>query len=80
MDVINLSLGNEVNSPDSPMTEAVNRAVELGVPVVVANGNSGPDLWTVGSPATAEKAMSVGAYAPVQHQPYIELANSYRIV
>lgn len=79
MDVINLSLGNEVNSPDSPMTEAVNRAVELGVPVVVANGNSGPDLWTVGSPATAEKAMSVGAYAPVQHQPYIELANSYRI-
>nr|WP_289037726.1 S8 family serine peptidase [uncultured Allobacillus sp.] len=79
MDVVNLSLGNEVNSPDSPMTEAVNRAVELGVSVVVANGNSGPDLWTVGSPATAEKAVSVGAYAPVQYQPYIELPNSHRI-
>ncbi|WP_188207608.1 S8 family serine peptidase [Alkalibacillus aidingensis] len=61
MDIINLSLGVDVNSPDYPMAEAVNQAFDLGVSVVVANGNSGPNDWTVSSPATAEKAISVGA-------------------
>ena len=79
MDIINLSLGNEVNSPDSPLTEAVNEAVSLGISVVVANGNSGPDHWTVGSPATAEKAISVGAYAPEISRPFIELPGQERI-
>ena len=63
MDVINLSLGNDVNGPDWPTTHAVNRAVELGVTVIVAAGNSGPDAWTVGSPATSSKAITVGASA-----------------
>jgi minor extracellular serine protease Vpr len=61
VDVINLSLGNQVNGPDYPTSVAVNRAIEQGIPVVVANGNSGPERWTVGSPATAEHALSVGA-------------------
>nr|WP_279401954.1 S8 family serine peptidase [Piscibacillus salipiscarius] len=61
MEIINMSLGSETNSPDDPMTRAVNKAVELGKIVVVANGNSGPEDWTVGSPATSEKAISVGA-------------------
>ncbi|WP_067728522.1 S8 family serine peptidase [Oceanobacillus damuensis] len=61
VDVINLSLGNNVNIPDYPTSIAVNRASNLGIPVVIANGNSGPDDWTVGSPATADKALSVGA-------------------
>src|SRR5699024_6464680 len=39
MDVINLSLGNNVNGPDYPTSMAVNRAVELGASVVTANGN-----------------------------------------
>lgn len=61
VDIINLSLGNNVNVPDYPTSQAVNRAAELGIFVVIANGNSGPDAWTVGSPATANKAFSVGA-------------------
>ncbi|MGP4072318.1 S8 family peptidase [Piscibacillus sp. B03] len=61
MDIINMSLGSETNSPDDPMTRAVNKAVDLGKILVVANGNSGPEDWTVGSPATSEKAISVGA-------------------
>lgn len=61
VDVINLSLGNNVNVPDYPTSLAVNRASEMGIPVVIANGNSGPGNWTVGSPATATKALSVGA-------------------
>ncbi|RWZ58980.1 peptidase [Halobacillus fulvus] len=63
MDIINLSLGNAVNGPDWPTTHAVNKAIELGTTVVVAAGNSGPDNWTVGSPATSSGAITVGAAA-----------------
>src|SRR5690625_456347 len=42
VDVMNLSLGNIVNGPDYPTSAAVNRAVELGMIVVIANGNNGP--------------------------------------
>lgn len=64
IDVVNLSLGNAVNGPDYPTSMAVNRAVDLGVAVVIANGNNGPDLWSIGAPATATKALSVGATTP----------------
>lgn len=40
VDIINLSLGNDVNVPDYPTSIAVNRASELGIIVVIANGNS----------------------------------------
>ncbi|ARI76073.1 S8 family serine peptidase [Halobacillus mangrovi] len=61
VDVINLSLGNDVNGPDWPTSHAVNKAIELGTTVVVAAGNSGPQPWTVGSPATSTNAITVGA-------------------
>lgn len=70
-DIINLSLGNTVNGPDFPTSVAVNRAVDLGVPVVIANGNNGPDNWTIGSPATAANALSVGATSTPQTVPYL---------
>ncbi|WP_440897935.1 S8 family serine peptidase [Amphibacillus sp. Q70] len=68
MDIINLSLGNHVNGPDYPTSVAVDRAIDQGVSIVIANGNEGPDDWTVGSPATATDAISVGAST----QPYQE--------
>lgn len=61
MDILNLSLGNSINGPDFPTTLAVNKAVDLGLAVVIANGNDGPAEWTVGSPATSHQALSVGA-------------------
>ena len=64
VDVLNLSLGNNVNGPDLPISLALNKAVDLGIVAVTSNGNSGPDVWTVGSPGTAEKAISVGASTP----------------
>lgn len=62
MEVLNLSLGNTVNGPDYPTSKAVSKASDKGVAIVVANGNAGPDRWSVGAPATSPKAFSVGAY------------------
>ncbi|GAA0468702.1 S8 family serine peptidase [Alkalibacillus silvisoli] len=73
MDIINLSLGADVNSPDYPMAEAVNQAFDLGALIVAANGNSGPEDWTVAAPATAEKAISVGAAYTEVEQPFFEV-------
>ena len=65
MDVINLSLGSDVEKdPNSPDAMAVNNAVLSGVVAVVANGNaadSGPYYYSMGSPAGAQLAISVGA-------------------
>lgn len=69
--IINLSLGNSVNGADYPTSRAVNKAVEMGVIVVAANGNDGPENWSMGSPATAKTALSVGAYEPETIEPYI---------
>ncbi|SES11128.1 minor extracellular serine protease Vpr [Gracilibacillus ureilyticus] len=71
MDVLNLSLGNTINGPDWPTSVAVNRAAEHGVTVVIAGGNTGPEPWTIGSPATAESVISVGASTPPIEQPYL---------
>lgn len=68
VDVLNLSLGNNLNIPDFPTTTALNKAVEQGITVVVANGNSGPNFWTVGSPAVSSQAISVGAVSEFEKQ------------
>jgi minor extracellular serine protease Vpr len=63
MDVINISLGSPV-APlpgNDPEVAAVETASALGVMVVVAAGNNGPDPATISSPATAPSAISVGA-------------------
>lgn len=72
VDVLNLSLGNNVNGPDLPISMALNKAVEKGVTAVTSSGNAGPNIWTVGSPGTASKAISVGASTPTLKVPYIK--------
>ncbi|MFA9560175.1 S8 family serine peptidase [Evansella sp. AB-rgal1] len=71
VDILNLSLGNTVNGPDWPTSVALDKAVEKGVIAVTSNGNSGPNLWTVGSPGTSSKAISVGASTPPMRVPYL---------
>lgn len=71
VDVINLSLGNTVNGPDYPTSKAVNEAASRGIAVIVANGNDGPENWTVGAPATASASLSVGAYQQEGNAPYL---------
>ncbi|MBU8905881.1 S8 family serine peptidase [Desertibacillus haloalkaliphilus] len=70
-DIINLSLGNNVNGPDWPTSLALDKAVEHGVVAVTSNGNSGPNMWTVGSPGTSKHAISVGASSPPLKKPYL---------
>lgn len=72
MDVINLSLGDPTNSSDDAAAIAINNAIDGGVVAVVANGNDGPEDWSVGSPATSLKAISVGASNPPIEVPVID--------
>jgi len=58
-DIINISLG--VNKTDTEIDSAVNTAVDAGIVVVAAAGNSGPDSNTIGSPASNPNAITVGA-------------------
>ncbi|MEA3321265.1 MAG: S8 family serine peptidase [Bacillota bacterium] len=71
VDVLNLSLGNTINGPDWPTSLALNKAVEHGVVAVTSSGNSGPNLWTIGSPGTSSEAISVGASTPPLHIPHL---------
>ena len=76
VDVVNLSLGNDINGPDLPISLALNRAVDKGIVAVAASGNSGPNVWTVGSPGTASKAISVGASTPTMEIPSLLVEGS----
>ena len=59
VDIINISLG--VNMTHNKIDEAVNNAINQGIVVVAAAGNSGPDKSTIGSPAKNPNAITVGA-------------------
>ncbi|MBR9659401.1 S8 family peptidase [Bacillus cereus] len=60
-DVLNLSLGQDLNVPDQPVTLTLERAAKLGVTAVVSNGNDGPKPWSVDAPGNASSVISVGA-------------------
>lgn len=59
-DLISMSLGGPV-AEDDPIVTAVNDAIDGGTHVVVAGGNAGPDMGTIGSPGVVEDAITVGA-------------------
>ncbi|MEB3806666.1 MAG: S8 family serine peptidase, partial [Desulfurococcales archaeon] len=61
-DIISMSLGADIPSDGTdPLSLAVDYASSLGVTVVVAAGNAGPGYGTVGIPASARSAITVGA-------------------
>ncbi|PEJ56299.1 hypothetical protein CN692_18360 [Bacillus sp. AFS002410] len=61
MDVINLSLGSNSNDPLNIESLALNNAVLSGVTAVVAAGNSGDGMYTLGAPGASALAITVGA-------------------
>jgi minor extracellular serine protease Vpr len=63
MDVINLSLGS-VPAPriaSDTEVQVMESAISMGVIVVIAAGNAGPNPNTIGSPGTAPDAITMGA-------------------
>lgn len=64
IEVISLSLGGGTCADGSDsISLAIDAAVDAGIVAVVAAGNSGPGACTVGTPAAARKAITVGAAA-----------------
>ncbi|MEH7350132.1 S8 family serine peptidase [Gottfriedia acidiceleris] len=61
MDIINMSLGANYNDPLYPTSIAVNNAVLAGVTAIVAAGNSGNSMYSLGAPGNAPLAITVGA-------------------
>jgi subtilisin family serine protease len=69
MDVINMSLGSPFGSKDEPSAVASTNAAKAGVIVVASAGNSGPNQYITGSPATADGAIAVAANDPWPQLP-----------
>jgi minor extracellular serine protease Vpr len=61
MDVANMSLGGSVQGPHDLLAEASDAAVDAGLIVVVAAGNSGPGDSTIESPGSSPKVITAGA-------------------
>ncbi len=61
MDVLNLSLGGGYHGNNDLLAIGLDNAVDAGLVVAVAAGNSGPGPGTVESPGRARKIITVGA-------------------
>jgi subtilisin family serine protease len=61
MDVLNLSLGGGYHGKNDLLSNGLDNAVDAGVVVAVAAGNSGPGAGTLESPGRAPKVITVGA-------------------
>lgn len=60
MDVLNLSLGGAYHGNNDLLAHGLDNAVEAGVVVAVAAGNSGPGQGTLESPGRARNIITVG--------------------
>ncbi|NCD21120.1 MAG: hypothetical protein EOL89_14285, partial [Actinobacteria bacterium] len=56
-----MSLGGPANGNRDLLTNAVDNLDRGGIVVAVSAGNEGPDYYTVGSPGSAERALTAGA-------------------
>jgi len=61
VDVIMMAIGSAYGAADSLTSVAADNASLAGVTVVAAAGNEGPNAYLVGSPGSADRAISVGA-------------------
>jgi minor extracellular serine protease Vpr len=63
VDVINMSLGGKGQGPNDFLAEMADAAVDAGVVVAVAAGNSGPGDTTAESPGSAHNVIAAAAIA-----------------
>src|SRR5881396_3239673 len=80
MDVINMSLGSTFGSKDDPSAVASTNAAKAGVIVVASAGNAGPSPYVIGSPSTADGAISVAANDPWENLPGATLTFSGKTI
>ena len=73
MDVINMSLGSPFGSADDPSAQATTNAVKAGIVVATSAGNNGLNQYIVGSPSTADGAISVAAIDGTQSFPGVSI-------
>ena len=67
IEIFNMSIGSAGSSDGTDSTSLiVDSAVDAGLVGTVAAGNEGPKKYTIGSPAAAAKAITVGAMADVE--------------
>lgn len=59
--IINLSIGTSTPIKNDPLVEAVEKLWDMGIVVVTAAGNSGPNPGTISSPGTSKKIITVGS-------------------
>ncbi|MTD15090.1 S8 family serine peptidase [Nakamurella sp. YIM 132087] len=76
MDIVNLSLGSSYGQQEDDSTTAINNLVRAGVVAVISAGNSADRPFIVGSPSTAEGAISVAQTALPDDKLYTLTVNS----
>jgi len=69
IDVVNMSLGSVFGRNTDPDSVASNNLVDSGVVVVASAGNSGTNAYVTGSPASADKVISVAAIDALANVP-----------
>ena len=72
MDLANMSLGGGAHGVQDLLTHAVDNLDRGGMLVAISAGNEGPGYFTLGSPGSAERALTAGAYS-VGHYTAIPL-------
>jgi len=64
LDVINMSLGSPLGSPDDPSAISTNNAAAVGIIVATSAGNEGNTPYVTGAPGVASAAISTAANVP----------------
>lgn len=76
VDIVNMSLGSNYGQAQDDLSAAVNNLVRAGVVVVASAGNAADRPFIVGSPSTAEGAISVAQTALPDDKLYTIAVNS----
>lgn len=59
--IVNMSIGTSTSVNNDPLVEAVEKLWDMGIIVVAAAGNNGPNPNTISSPGTSKKIITVAS-------------------
>ncbi len=59
--IVNMSIGTRDSGDNDPLVTAVEKLWDKGIVVVTAAGNNGPAPYTISSPGTSKKVITVGS-------------------